>query len=190
MDPATVTIQLQPADIRRFTNFAAGGLYRRLILFFALLFFGINLLISLSEKTSHGPLLQDREFTAKVIGSLAFFLIYTVFFLVVVRVVLWWASSRSVYRNTWPAAFLPNTYSVLNEGLFCENELGETLNYWKFIKRFVEQKDHFYIMLSKRRGHVIPKRCFPTLEAGAVFANQVRLQLEKHAPEVLAGAAR
>ena len=61
----------------------------------------------------------------------------------------------------------------------------ETLNYWPVIVRLAETNEDFFVMLAARNGHVLPKRCFPTLEEMAIFRNQMHLHLEKHAPTAL-----
>lgn len=48
--------------------------------------------------------------------------------------------------------------------------------------RFAETGQDFYVMLAERTGHVLPKRFFPTLEAAAIFGNQLRAHLEREAP--------
>jgi len=76
--------------------------------------------------------------------------------------------------------FLPNTYRVLDEGLSVENDRGQLLTQWTAIARVAESSKHLYVMETSVRGHAIPKRCFSTSEAAAEFADQVRMQMEKH----------
>lgn len=75
---------------------------------------------------------------------------------------------------------------MLDLGFLCRSERGETINFWNVITRFAETEQDFHVMLAARIGHVLPKRCFPTLEAAAIFTNQIRVHLEKHAPAALA----
>ena len=53
------------------------------------------------------------------------------------------------------------------------------------ITRFVETKEDFYVMIAPRNGHVLPKRCFETAEAMAIFQKEMHLHLEKFAPAAL-----
>ena len=99
-------------------------------------------------------------------------------------------SPGGTYRKLFPAEFAATTLTVVDEGLSTRSERGEGVQYWKGIQRLIETSDYFFLMLGQYKGYVVPKRCFSTLEAAAIFGNQVRLQLEKHAaPEgTLAGA--
>jgi hypothetical protein len=186
MDPATVTVQLTLPDIKAFSKFSRGRhSWRSTAL---ILLAGVLLSFSFVLKNDHGrsdaPPADVGEFLDDMLPALVPILI----FVGVLVFLLWKAKQPSNYQKYAPSIFLPNTYTVHEEGLFCQNERGETLNYWKVVFRFVETPDHFFIMLAERNGHILPKRCFPTSEAAALFANQVRLNLEKYAPAALAAA--
>ncbi|HEY3901524.1 MAG TPA: YcxB family protein [Chthoniobacter sp.] len=186
MDPAIVTVQLEPADLRKFSKFLRGSSWRvwRLYLI-ALLLFGFSFFLHLQNGRHRGEDLQ-KSVVSWILPLAPVFL----FIIVLLGFYAWWTSRRGTYQKFYPGAFLPITYTVLEEGLYSQNERGEALHFWKTIERFVETNDYFFLTLGKRAGHVIPKRCFSTPEATADFGSQARLQLEKHTPAALAGAAR
>ena len=103
-----------------------------------------------------------------------------------------WVGRRMRSENAWkennPSLFLPNLYQVLDEGLFVENDRVHLLTRWTAIVRVAESAKYFYVMETQIRGHILPKRCFSDPQAAANFADQVRLQMEKHAaaPKVAA----
>lgn len=186
MDPASVTVQLTPADIKAFSK-TAQGRYRwknTLLFLLAGALFSISFVLQGDHDRSGEPAARVSGFLEVMLPAVVPILI----FVGVLVFVLWKSRQPSNYQKYAPGIFLPNTYTVHEEGLFCQNERGETLNYWKIVFRFVETPDHFFIMLAERNGHILPKRCFPSLEAVALFANQVRLNLEKYAPAALAAA--
>ena len=43
---------------------------------------------------------------------------------------------------------------------------------WVAIQSIEEIADHIFLMRAKRNGYVIPRRCFATREAEAIFLNQ------------------
>jgi hypothetical protein len=186
MDPATVTVQLQPADIRKFSQFAGRSPRRVWLLFLvAFMFFGTSLVLRLQGARTRGSDLQHTFVDWAT--PLAPIFIFGVTFVAI----YWWrVTSRGNYQKRYPGAFLPTTFSTLDEGLYVQNDRGEILHYWKIIERLGETPDYFFLMIGQRTGHIIPKRCFNTQEAAAVFANQLRLYLEKHAPTALAGRLR
>jgi hypothetical protein len=178
MDPATVTVQLEPADIRKFSKIAnrkTGSRWKTPLLFIAAgVLFTFSYLADPSRQS---------------FWSSAWPVLSGVLIMVVSIVILYWLRMRrrTTFENYSPGIFSPNTYTALDEGLYCQNDRGETLHYWKIVLRLIETEEYILIMIARRNGHVLPKRCFPTREAAAVFLNQVRMQLEKHAPTALAG---
>jgi hypothetical protein len=88
-------------------------------------------------------------------------------------------------QKSSPGIFLPKTFTVLEDGLLCRSEGGESMQYWKSVRRLVETEEDYFLMFAERNGHPFPKRSFPTVEMAALFANQVRLHLEKYAPDAL-----
>lgn len=183
MDPATVTVQLTPLDIKAFSKFTQGRYSWRgtALILLAGVLFSFSFELRGDHDRSGEPSAGGSGFLDAMLPAAVPILI----FVGVLVFLLWKSRQPSNYRKYAPGIFLPNTYTVHEEGLFCQNERGETLNYWKVVLRFVETPNHFFIMLAERNGHILPKRCFPSLEAAALFANQVRLYLEKHAPAAL-----
>ena len=191
MESATVTIQLEPADLTRFNRFAGGGQmnWRGLVLFVVaiLLIWGSFLLrkpnidrraeieIDRAEET------QGRS-SASILPAVLPVVLFAGIFIFFYRQ----AKRNGGYEATAPGIFQPNTYEVIEAGLRCRSERGETLNFWPVITRFVETDEDFYVMLAARNGHVLPKRCFSTREAAAIFTNQIRMHLARHAPAALA----
>ena len=106
-------------------------------------------------------------------------------FLAILGLYVWWSKRPSAYEAYAPGIFQPRTFELTEQGFLARAERGETLTYWKFIIRFAETNDDFYVMLAARNGHLLPKRCFPTLESMAIFRNQMQLHLEQHAPAAL-----
>ena len=186
MESASVTIQLVPADVRRFSKFVFTWRKRwktRILAILAGILVPVSIAVILHTPADQRRNADDSE-PSRFSESLR---IWTPFllFAALYGYMRWRASRPSTYQGSSPGLFLPNTCTVFDEGLFCQNERGETLNYWKVVVRFAETDDYFFVLLAERNGHILPKRCFPTLEAMAIFANQVRQQLEKHAPGAL-----
>lgn len=192
MEPATATIQLELADVRRFSRFvrrSQGTKWRRGILFvIALLLIGGSFFLHRNDSRREtldedAGLAEPRPAPSGDLISVIFpgavFVGFFVFF-------YWRARRPSAYAAIAPGLFLANTYEVHEAGLYCRNERGETLTYWHVIERFVETDQDFYVMLAARSGYVMPKRCFSTAETAAIFTNQLRMHLEKHAPAALA----
>jgi hypothetical protein len=196
MDPATVTVQLNPEDMRNFTQFATARVRKLgrtvgLIVVAAVIFTGVYVQKSISPPapqptvapTRPGPpSLSPIHWIAVAFGLSVF---------VGGRFFLKWATTNpGLYKKSSPGVFDPKTYTVLDEGLLCQYPLGESRDRWPGIVRFVETKDYFFLLVAERRGHVLPKRCFSTSEDTAIFANQIRQHLEKHSPKALGGPAR
>ena len=178
MDAATVTVQLDSADLHRFKRYLGNptGISRRsaFLCLVAVLMFGVAFVKNqLDPGAPHRPgyphhnTVDSLSEAAPVVLGLGVFVYYL------------WRGKRPVdYRKIAPHLFLPHTYSVHDEGLCWVNARGEGLNYWSAVTRFVETDQDFFVLLTEKTGHVLPKHCFPNLEAAAIFANQVRLHLE------------
>jgi hypothetical protein len=194
METASVVIQLQPADLKRFERFVGMGLqvnWRVLILFaVAILLIGGGFLLrdglhesrAASEQFEYNAPRSARPADIIVSG------LPIVLFLGIFAFFYRQARSASAYEKVAPGIFLPTTYEVRESGLFCGSERAETVAFWHSVARFSETDEDFYVMLGAKNGHVLPKRCFPTSEAAAIFANQIRVHLEKHARAALASA--
>ena len=193
MDTASVTVQLEPEDLKRFERFVGSEAYnwRSVVLFvIALVLIGTAFFLKDQKQPSSveidpaPPVPQGSLFYHAVRYNWPAF----VPFVGIVAFYLYFRrknAQKSAYEAHSPGIFGANTYEVLEKGLLCRSERGETLNAWHVIKRFAETADDIYVMLAARNGHMMPKRCFPTLEAMAIFRNQMQLHLEKHAPEAL-----
>lgn len=182
MEPARVTVLLVPGDLQRFVRFVAG--YRRTMKQRLVLFAISSLTVAAYVFLMPGGGESRRE-------PNTLYRFYPVGLIVLGGGVYAWAHLRLRRRSFWerhtPGALVANTYEVREAGLHCESERGEVLNRWMAVERLVETDEYLYVMLAERQGHVLPKRCFPSLEAAASFASQVRLHLEKQAPPALAG---
>jgi hypothetical protein len=188
MEPATVTVTLTPADYRRFSEFAIRPLKRmRRGLIMASIALALPTAVWMYTLYRHFH--PSRYFPAhpfqpgQIIASVVLLLIWLLIFF------SFWVRSHAFrpknIAKSSPGALLPNTFTVLDKGLFCQGDRGETLSHWTSVARFTETQEDFFVILAERNGYVFPKRCFPSLEAAAVFANQVRLHLEKHTPAAL-----
>ena len=89
----------------------------------------------------------------------------------------WRVRRRSFWQQYAPGAMEPNLYQVLDEGFYCENTRGQSLNRWTAVERLLETKDYLYVMTALRNGHVLPKRCFTSPEDATAFAGQIRQRL-------------
>ena len=194
MDPATVTIQLEPGDMQNFSQFVAARTKRRILAIFVVavvIFIVFNVVRSTFVPpprpavvpTHQGPPAPPTFGWVPIVLGLGGIVAGKIW-------IRWLTGRQSLYKKTTPAAFDPRTYTVLDKGLRCQYELGESMEHWPAIVRFTETPDYFFIMVAERRGHILPKRCFATSEDAAIFANQVRQHLAMQAPKALAGAAR
>ena len=191
MDPASVTVQLNPLDLKRFSRFAANNagtwLSLRTMVVLALVAFGVG--FSRSFRV-HPQESVPHEHVASAGTSVPWGVAPIALFLVIFWFLLWRAKRPSAYEARSPGVFKLTTYEVTEHGFVSRNERGESVHYWHAILRFAETNEDFYVMLAKQNGHILPKRCFPTLEAMAIFKNQMHLYLEKHAPAALAAKGR
>jgi len=184
LEPAAVTVQLEPEDLRRFNRFLPGAWWRRLTFWAFIAIFVAGMFFVPSQIPS------DRLISAPGAAPdpvFVFFIHYGVPLMVLIffGFSFWRASRPSHYRKQFPNLFVPMTYTVSDEGLLGKSENGEFVTDWRAVFQFAETDGYFYVLLAKRRGMVLPKRCFPSKEAAAIFANQVRLHLEKHARNAL-----
>jgi hypothetical protein len=99
-----------------------------------------------------------------------------------ILVFFYWRASKNKkrYTDASPGIFDDWHYEVREDGLHGRSLRCALVNYWPAVQRLVDHKDYYFVMLSKCNGHIIPKRCFPNLEAAALFVNQVNLYLEGH----------
>ncbi|HSI12504.1 MAG TPA: YcxB family protein [Chthoniobacter sp.] len=187
--PITFTIELTSVEVSRFfkyVNYSRTWRIAAAILAFILM----NLLLvadSLQHSESRHPI---QDLWLPFVATVVFF--GAVFY-----------KTRRGLKEMMPGLFLPTTFTVLDEGLLSSNARGELMQCWKSAERFVETEDDFFVMFAKGTGHpfpkrcspklegaasshILPKRCFSTKEAAAIFANQVRLHVEKYAPSALA----
>lgn len=187
LDPATVNVHLEPKDIGRFINFLPVGKWRKFAIWVYIVAVSGVLLAAISEI---GRIADGRS--NPVHGNPLLWTLFSyippLIFLAILGASFWWGNRPSRYRKRMPDLFVPRRYTVSDEGLFCKGETAESITDWRAVLRFVETDRDFYLMVSKRNGIVLPKRCFSTREAAAIFANQVRLHLEKHAPAAVAAA--
>jgi hypothetical protein len=193
VDTASVTVQLEPEDLKRFNRFAGSGDYnwRGLAVFIVAVLLIGGAYFAKGDQPP-GPVEVDPVPQ----GSLFFHALrhnWPSFVpIVVVGVIFLYlrrkGGQKAAYEAYAPGIFEPTTYEVLERGLLCRSDRGETVNSWHVIVRFAETEKDIYVMLAARNGHILPKRCFPTLEAMAIFRNQMQMHLEKHAPAALAPA--
>jgi len=189
METARVTIQLTPADIQRYEKFCCGGTAKRrfqwvlVVIAFVLIAASFFLSSGNSEPARLSKNPPHRLARSEMWKTAVLPVLFLGFYIYFHR-----QAKRAKDKNAIPSLFLPHTYSVTEEGLHCNHDHSEILNRWPAVKRFVEAEEDFYIMLGQSYGHPLPRRCFSTQEEAAIFANQVRLHLEKHAPAALAAA--
>ena len=84
---------------------------------------------------------------------------------------------QSFWQQYAPGALEPTLYQVLDEGFYCENTRGQSVNRWTAVMRLLETEKYLYVMLALRTGYVLPKRCFATPEAATAFAGEIRQRL-------------
>jgi YcxB-like protein len=176
MEHASVTIQLAIEDVVAFSGFVARSsarMRRGLLLWvIAIVLFAAEYLLSAGHKPGAGSF--HLNFLPIVIAVAVFFLL--VKFLLRRRL-----RSEALWKENNPSLFLPNLCQVLDEGLYVENDRMQLLTRWTALVRVGESAKHFFVMETRIRGYIFPKRCFAAPEAAANFADQVRLQIEKHA---------
>lgn len=175
MEPATVTVQLTLEDLSRFRRFAGKEpkFNRKGLVFFVLI-----VIIMTASFLMAPDIPATRPAKRDAIWGDAIPVV------VFVGLCFYFFRRHLTGRKNDPNAFLyrPHTFAVREKGLYCETERGEMLHYWNAVVRFAENEQDFFIMISRDSGHILPKRCFPSLEDAAVFANQLRLRLEDYTP--------
>jgi hypothetical protein len=198
MDIASVTVQLVPKDLERFSRQVArqsDAGWRGWVMLVAVVFLVLvqTCVVHFREDRvkRRGGVLEESPASgkeSKLLGAVpyAFVGVFVVALLYFQRQ----ARKPAAYERYTPGIFARNTYEVLERGLLCRSDRGETLNCWPVITRLIETEEDIYVMLAANYGHVLPKRCFPTLEAMAIFRNQLQLHLDKHAPAALQPARR
>jgi hypothetical protein len=89
--------------------------------------------------------------------------------------------SKGIWREDNSHLFRPNLYQVLDEGLYVESERGQFLTRWQAFERIVETAKYFFVMETRMKGHIFPKRCFSSPAAAVDFGRIVRDLGKKHA---------
>lgn len=196
LDDVTLNVQLDPKDLDRFRTFVGVPSRARTYRNLAVLL-GVALLLGFSLTNRYGGSRPSGAGSNEAVSSgfsvVGFFAHYpwmpfVVLFFGTVGFFYWRSTRPSALEAFSPGLFKPMAFAPTEHGFLCRTDRGENLNYWHIVTRFVETPEVFYVMIVPRNGHILPKRCFETAEAMALFQNRMRLYLEKFAPAALAAS--
>jgi hypothetical protein len=177
MEPATVTVQLTPADHEAFTKFTLKGSicnWRGLIVFVIVAgLFGYSYFAT-DHSAPPDPALPSTSWKDTAI---------TVLPIVILFPVVWWYLRRqqrkALKEQSEAGIFSPIQLRITDEGLQEESAIFSGITKWTAISNLGETEEHLFLMRTKQIGIVIPKRSFATREGQAIFVNQLKLHLER-----------
>lgn len=72
----------------------------------------------------------------------------------------WWYRRKAWVVEKDQAAMLPAVYQVVADGVVWQTEAGRELYPWLEIERLIPTETHLFLILTRRRVKVLPKRCF------------------------------
>ncbi|MEF9933982.1 MAG: YcxB family protein [Clostridium sp.] len=72
-----------------------------------------------------------------------------------------------------------NTINVLDEGIHSSSRAGQTINRWDEVKKVHETDEYFFIYVTDKIAHVIPKRAFANKEEEHEFIEIINRNIAK-----------
>jgi hypothetical protein len=183
MEKPSVTVKLTPEDIVAFIKYQREPRDVRLRILRQMIWLGI-LVVALIL----GSLIAYDVSMSNLRGTPKALLLYSPSVWISVVVIVGFVGftyvskrrllSEDVWKKDYPSMFLPTLYQVLDEGFYTENDQFQTLLRWMRIARVEETPTCLIVFEVPKGAHILPKRCFVDLESVAIFAEQVRLQIE------------
>ena len=96
----------------------------------------------------------------------------------------WWHRRKARIVELDSAALLPSVYQVVADGVVRETEGGREVYPWLEIERLIATEAHLFLILTRRRVRVLPKRCFKDRAAVNALADAIHRPLIRRASAV------